>query len=132
MAQSIVEDQRSPRISEDRTEAGSPISSPIEPSRNDTGNEKSEKDGKLETTVDEVLTGSDTTPSSENVVVEYPSGPKLAFIIMCLCTGIFLVALDQTIIAPALGTITTEYGSVSDIVSFASYSRAVNQEKTSG
>ncbi|KFA62998.1 hypothetical protein S40285_06838 [Stachybotrys chlorohalonatus IBT 40285] len=115
MAQSIVEDQRSPRISEDRTEAGSPISSPIEPSRNDTGNEKSEKDGKLETTVDEVLTGSDTTPSSENVVVEYPSGPKLAFIIMCLCTGIFLVALDQTIIAPALGTITTEYGSVSDI-----------------
>ncbi|KAI2784276.1 MFS general substrate transporter [Daldinia loculata] len=46
---------------------------------------------------------------------EYPTGLKLYLIILSLCLGVFLVALDQTIIAPALGAITSEYGSVGDI-----------------
>lgn len=45
----------------------------------------------------------------------YPSGLKLVLILISLCLAVFLVALDQTIIAPALGTITAEYGSVKDI-----------------
>ncbi|OLN85277.1 putative HC-toxin efflux carrier TOXA 14 [Colletotrichum chlorophyti] len=47
--------------------------------------------------------------------IEYPSGLKLVLIIISLCLAVFLVALDQTIIAPALGAITSEYGSVKDI-----------------
>lgn len=46
---------------------------------------------------------------------EYPTGLKLWLVILSLCLAVFLVALDQTIIAPALGAITGEYGSVGDI-----------------
>ncbi|KAI1416523.1 MFS general substrate transporter [Hypoxylon sp. FL1857] len=46
---------------------------------------------------------------------EYPSGLKLYLVVLSLCLAVFLVALDQTIIAPALGAITGEYGSVKDI-----------------
>ncbi|KAI1078102.1 major facilitator superfamily domain-containing protein [Whalleya microplaca] len=46
---------------------------------------------------------------------QYPSGPKLWLIILSLCLSVFLVALDQTIIAPALGAITAQFGSVKDI-----------------
>ncbi|KAK2049782.1 major facilitator superfamily transporter [Colletotrichum somersetense] len=53
--------------------------------------------------------------SSEDDKVVYPSGLKLFLIIISLCLAVFLVALDQTIIAPALGAITTEYGTVKDI-----------------
>ncbi|KAK1975019.1 major facilitator superfamily transporter [Colletotrichum cereale] len=52
---------------------------------------------------------------SEDDKVVYPSGLKLALIITSLCLNIFPVALDQTIIAPALGAITAEYGTVKDI-----------------
>jgi hypothetical protein len=48
---------------------------------------------------------------------QYPTGMKMTLIITSLCLSIFLVALDQTIIAPALGAITAEFGSVKDIVS---------------
>lgn len=47
--------------------------------------------------------------------VVYPKGARLFLIIASLCLAIFLVALDQTIIAPALGAITNEFGSVKDI-----------------
>ncbi|KAI1387496.1 MFS general substrate transporter [Hypoxylon trugodes] len=61
-----------------------------------------------------------TTPSRASTYrdddgTEYPSGLKLWLIILSLCMAVFLVALDQTIIAPALGAITGEYGSVKDI-----------------
>ncbi|KAK0381128.1 hypothetical protein CLIM01_01485 [Colletotrichum limetticola] len=46
---------------------------------------------------------------------EYPSTAKVALIISSLCLAIFLVALDQTIIAPALGAITAQFQSVKDI-----------------
>lgn len=48
---------------------------------------------------------------------EYPSGLKVVLIIVSLCLSVFLVALDQTIIAPALGAITDQFHSVKDIVS---------------
>lgn len=45
----------------------------------------------------------------------FPKGLQRALIIMCLCLSVFLVALDQTIIAPALGAITTQFNSTRDI-----------------
>ncbi|CAG8384761.1 unnamed protein product [Penicillium salamii] len=45
----------------------------------------------------------------------YPSGMKLVFIFVALCLTVFLVALDQTIIATAIPTITSEFHSVEDI-----------------
>ncbi|KAG6019142.1 hypothetical protein E4U41_003382 [Claviceps citrina] len=45
----------------------------------------------------------------------YPHGLKLILLISALCLAVFLVALDQTIIAPALGAITAEFQSVKDI-----------------
>ncbi|KAK1776247.1 major facilitator superfamily domain-containing protein [Copromyces sp. CBS 386.78] len=58
-----------------------------------------------------------SSASSANTTPEpiYPKGLKLILIIASLCLAVFLVALDQTIIAPALGAITQEYGSVKDI-----------------
>lgn len=47
--------------------------------------------------------------------VVFPKGPTRILIIMSLCLSVFLVALDQTIIAPALGAITSEFASVKDI-----------------
>ncbi|EON99790.1 putative mfs toxin efflux pump protein [Phaeoacremonium minimum UCRPA7] len=46
---------------------------------------------------------------------EYPKGLKLFLIIGALLLSVFLVALDQTIIAPALGAITDDYKTVKDI-----------------
>jgi hypothetical protein len=46
---------------------------------------------------------------------QYPGAAKLTLIISSLCLAIFLVALDQTIIAPALGAITAKFQSVKDI-----------------
>jgi hypothetical protein len=48
---------------------------------------------------------------------KYPKGMPLILIILSLCLAVFLVALDQTIIAPALGAITADFQSVKDIVS---------------
>src|SRR5688572_20248702 len=48
---------------------------------------------------------------------KYPKGMPLVLIIASLCLAVFLVALDQTIIAPALGAITADFRSVKDIVS---------------
>ncbi|KAI8635587.1 major facilitator superfamily domain-containing protein [Xylariaceae sp. FL1651] len=47
--------------------------------------------------------------------IEYPTGPQLWLVIISLCLAVFLVALDQTIIAPALGAITGEFHSTKDI-----------------
>ncbi|KXX82906.1 putative HC-toxin efflux carrier TOXA [Madurella mycetomatis] len=52
---------------------------------------------------------------NDNDESEYPSGPKLWLVIFSLGLAVFLVALDQTIIAPALGAITTEFNSITDI-----------------
>lgn len=53
-------------------------------------------------------------PGDDNEVV-YPTGLSRVLIIACLCLAVFLVALDQTIIAPALGAITAQFNSTRDI-----------------
>jgi len=53
------------------------------------------------------------TPSTASA--KLPKGLKLGLIITSLCLAVFLVALDQTIIAPALGRLTEEFSSVKDI-----------------
>ncbi|KAI0164198.1 major facilitator superfamily domain-containing protein [Xylariaceae sp. FL1272] len=57
--------------------------------------------------------GSPTSESKAGDDIQYPSGSRLWLISLCL--AVFLVALDQTIIAPALGAITGEFNSVKDI-----------------
>ena len=46
---------------------------------------------------------------------EYPSGAKLAAITVALCLSVFLMALDNSIIATAIPKITDEFRSVPDI-----------------
>lgn len=45
----------------------------------------------------------------------YPHGLKLAVILAALCLAVFLVALDQTIIATAIPKITDQFNSIQDI-----------------
>ncbi|TDZ34007.1 Efflux pump aflT [Colletotrichum spinosum] len=64
---------------------------------------------------DDVNQKAPSTQQSADDEADYPHGLKLVAIIISLCLAVFLVALDQTIIAPALGAITSEYGTVRDI-----------------
>jgi hypothetical protein len=106
MAASTLDDHRSDRLSGDKTEVESP--------RNGTINEKQ---------VDEVTPDAPASQTQDETDdnPDYPSGLKLILIIFALLMSVFLVALDQTIIAPALGAITSEYKSVKDIVSQISF-----------
>jgi hypothetical protein len=52
---------------------------------------------------------------SDDEVIVYSTGIVLAAIILALCLAVFLVALDQTIIATAIPRITDEFHSVKDI-----------------
>ena len=56
----------------------------------------------------------ETTPDGEDEAV-YPSGLKLAVISMALCLSVFLVALDNTIIATAIPKITDHFNSLGDV-----------------
>ena len=47
--------------------------------------------------------------------MRYPTGWKLALIIAPLCLGTLLIAIDNTILAVAIPTITTEFNSLQDI-----------------
>ena len=58
-------------------------------------------------------TAEDTKLEDEDIV--YPSGLVLAAIALALCLAVFLVALDQTIIATAIPRITDRFKSVKDI-----------------
>jgi hypothetical protein len=53
------------------------------------------------------------TQETEDIV--YPTGLKLVLIISALLVAVFLVALDQTIVATAIPKITDRFNSVSDI-----------------
>ncbi|KAJ6094932.1 hypothetical protein N7467_002445 [Penicillium canescens] len=46
---------------------------------------------------------------------DYPSGVKLAFVVVALVLSVFLFSLDQTIIATAIPKITDEFKSINDI-----------------
>lgn len=88
------------RLSTDKTEVGSGIASPPE---------------KISPAEDAVVDEKDQQSDDDDP--NYPHGVKLVLIISALCLAVFLVALDQTIIAPALGAITAQFQSVKDIVS---------------
>ena len=55
------------------------------------------------------------TPDEDIDETTYPSGLNLALIFVALCTSTFLVALDATIIATAIPTITNQFNSLSDV-----------------
>ena len=65
------------------------------------------------TTMDKGLETSDNLP--ERPPTEYPSGLKLLTIIVGLCLAVFLVALDNTIIATAIPRITDAFHAIDDI-----------------
>lgn len=52
--------------------------------------------------------------------LEYPTGMKLAVISLALCLAVFLMALDNTIIATAIPKITDQFKSLDDIGWYAS------------
>jgi hypothetical protein len=47
--------------------------------------------------------------------VEYPTGVKLGLVTMALCLSVFLMALDNTIIATAIPKITDQFHSLPDV-----------------
>ncbi|KAL7784968.1 major facilitator superfamily domain-containing protein [Trichoderma ceciliae] len=104
-----------PRLSSDKTERDS-----LPPQNHDpevdaekeiaVAGEKTEEHGGVVQDVTRT-----TTTAAADAAPNYPKGMKLVSIVFALCMAIFLVALDQTIIAPALGTITARFQSVKDI-----------------
>jgi Major Facilitator Superfamily len=77
------------------------------------------------------ITSSSSKPKEETTVSEppnpdleeeneYPSGAKLAFISFALCLSVFLVALDNTILAVAIPIISDRFQSLDDIGWYAS------------
>lgn len=78
------------------------------------GKEVEELEGQSYDPSHTVSHGLPTEKEKEVDDVEYPTGLKLWLVMISLCLSIFLVALDQTIIAPALGAITNEYKSTKE------------------
>ncbi|KAF1941641.1 MFS gliotoxin efflux transporter glia [Clathrospora elynae] len=61
-----------------------------------------------------------TTPPDTTAVPQYPRGIRLVLITIGLVLSIFLAALDSTIIATAIPSITTQFGSISNIAWYGS------------
>ncbi|OAP61540.1 hypothetical protein AYL99_03743 [Fonsecaea erecta] len=80
---------------------------PVEQETNFTTTDTSVK----ETGKEEQIEVEDETEDRSN----YPHGLKLVTLIVALCLAVFLVALDQTIIATAIPKITDRFNSVNDI-----------------
>ena len=60
-------------------------------------------------------TSKSTAENNEEEDSNYPHGAKLWVILLALCLSVFLVALDQTIIATAIPKITDHFNSIQDI-----------------
>ncbi|KAF1992177.1 major facilitator superfamily transporter [Aulographum hederae CBS 113979] len=56
-----------------------------------------------------------TQPASDDDDVEFPSGAKVALVMISLYLAMFLVALDRTILATAIPRITDEFDSLDDV-----------------
>lgn len=59
--------------------------------------------------------GADDPVDEQNDDSKYPGGAKLAILTFGLCMAIFVVALDNTIIATAIPKITTVFNSLNDV-----------------
>ncbi|UNI22564.1 hypothetical protein JDV02_008441 [Purpureocillium takamizusanense] len=102
------------RLSTDRTETGSGVVLPhdaLEKPRDHDHDHDRDHDAEH---VDEKEPDAVAT-MPDDPAANYPKGLTLTLIISALCLAVFLVALDQTIIAPALGAITAQFQSVKDI-----------------
>jgi MFS family permease len=73
-----------------------------------------------DTKVDDGLVASVTTSPDTTPAPQYPRGVRLVLITVGLVLSIFLAALDSTIIATAIPSITTEFGSISNIAWYGS------------
>ncbi|KAM0331554.1 hypothetical protein ACHAQA_003232 [Verticillium albo-atrum] len=109
-----------PEKSDDTTSTEVPTHNPADEKSSDdkTLDEKTLQEDPVEKSVDktnEEKAADDKDAAAVEDESVYPKGLKLTLILTSLCLAVFLVALDQTIIAPALGAITAQYGSVSDI-----------------
>ncbi|KAJ3903645.1 major facilitator superfamily domain-containing protein [Lentinula edodes] len=56
-----------------------------------------------------------TEHKSDELTVQYASGSKLAILTLGVCLGLFVVALDSTIISTVIPTITTVFDSLGDV-----------------
>jgi hypothetical protein len=99
-----------PKVEPSRSEAIAELSTPSTKAKSSSSNEntfvKDEK-GSIKDAVE------DAKPEDEEII--YPTGLVLAAIVLALCLAVFLVALDQTIIATAIPRITDKFHSVEDI-----------------
>lgn len=70
----------------------------------------------IETTAEKEMKADDKLTDE----LEYPSGLKLLTLIVALCLAVFLVALDNTIIATAIPRITDQFHALNDVGWYAS------------
>ncbi|CAO1634351.1 unnamed protein product [Parajaminaea phylloscopi] len=64
--------------------------------------------------------GTAAAPGQTQLDVDYPTGPKFILINVAINAVVFLVALDQTIVATAVPVVTNEFKSFSDVGWYAS------------
>ncbi|KAL9117854.1 MAG: hypothetical protein Q9187_005603 [Circinaria calcarea] len=70
---------------------------------------------------DPAAVSADQNPALErSIEANYPKGIKLAVIVLALCFAVFLVALDNTIIATAIPRITDQFKALEDVGWYAS------------
>lgn len=100
--------EKAPQPTQMTTEAGE------EKARIPDGSNKIAQDNATETTAT-IAPSNSAASAPESEAVVYPTGSVRFLIIVSLCLAVFLVALDQTIIAPALGAITAQFESTKDI-----------------
>jgi MFS family permease len=98
-----------PTLAAARTRSPSPTRTSKPPSIRKQGNEKADSE-KGDVTEEEVREENQTP-----VQDRYPHGFRLIVIIIAVCLAVFLVALDQTIVATAIPRITDQFQSVLDI-----------------
>ena len=94
----------------EQTSLPGPLSSSHTSSISEIEKEKEIKDG-VETTPIKELEALDKLSEEP----EYPTGAKLGIIIASLCLSVFLMALDNTIIATAIPKITNHFKSLDDV-----------------
>lgn len=74
-----------------------------------------DKHEKMNDAEEEQTAADKSTTRDDEDESRYLTGAQLWLVLASLCLSVFLVALDQTIIAPALGAITSEFASIKDI-----------------
>ena len=75
---------------------------------------------KIETSNSHVGSHSIARTATREDGTEYPKGMRLAIIMLALCLAVFLMALDNSIIATAIPKITDQFHSLDDIGWYAS------------